>query len=542
MQILRSLGPGRLLAMAAVGLATFGFIGYLIMRVSTPDLELLYGDLNANDAKRIVSQLEDAKIPYELRDNGTSVWVPGDQKLKLRVQTAETLSGGASVGYEIFDNQSSLGATNFVQDLNLLRALEGELSRTIMAMENVKQARVHLVLPKREMFSREERTPSASVMIAAAGNLSSAQVQSIRYLVAAAVPKLEANQVAITDNRGRLLARPEDDEGQLMLNSTQEMKRDYEFRLARAIEEMVASTVGPGKVRAEVRAEMNFDNVMTSEEIYDAEQAVPRTTTTIEESSSLKDQETDPVTVANNLPDAGLNQNTVGTSSETTARTEETTDFAISKKVVSSSRQGGEIDRLSVAVMVDGVMEPDANGTETYRPRTDAEMEQIAALVRTAAGYDARRGDQIEVVNMRFVDPAEQFAEEVTWDFFGFTKSDIMKLAEVLGLAVVAVLVILLLVRPMLAHLFEMAPVPAEEVGAGGRKLLEGGPEQARLAGPGMATQKEDEFDGDELIDIDKIEGQVRASSLKKIGEIVEKHPDEALSIVRNWLYSETVG
>jgi flagellar M-ring protein FliF len=546
MDQLRNLGPARLAAMAGVAVALIGLVVFFITRFTAPQFELLYGGLEQGEAQAIVQSLEDQNIPYKLAANGTEIHVPADQRDRMRLQTAELAAGGgATVGYEVFDESSILGTTNFIQNINLVRALEGELARTIGSIEGVRNARVHLVLPKREVFSRETNEPSASVMVATGrSQLNAGQVVAIQNLIAAAVPKMTTQRVSIVDERGKMLTRGMDEDGSLAALTREEARRAQEQRLARAVEGLLTRTLGPDTVRAEVNADMNFDRVVTNEEIYDPDQQVARSTVTVEEVFESSDSEPPPVTVGTNLPDGEL-QETGGSATATTSenRTEETVNYEISRRVTNQVREAGMIGRLSVAVLVDGIRGTGPDGEATYEPRSAEEMEQITALVQSAVGYDAARGDQIEVLNMRFADLDALFAQEEPWMFMGFTKDEIMRMAEGLGVAIVAILVILLVVRPLVTRAFESLPSGADGGATGLLSAEAAGAPQ--LPGPATAPVPiglgEDDFeDPDELIDIEKVEGRVKASSLRKIGEIVDKHPDEALSIIRNWMYQES--
>lgn len=538
-QSLRSLGPARLMAMAAVSVGLLGFIIYFTMRMGAPKMELLYSDLDTAAARAIAQQLDAKQIPYQLRAEGRDIYVAGDQMLKMRLETAEVAHNSGIVnGYELFDKMDALGATNFMQNVNLVRALEGELARTIMSVGNVKQARVHLVLPKREMFSRETQDPSASVILRIqGGRLSKEQISAIQYLVASAVPKLKPSRISIVDDKGALLARGFEDDKQVMISTQEEMRQTQERRLAQNVEDLLARTIGPGKVRAQVSVEMDFDRTVTNAETYDPDGQVVRSTVTEAEQARTDEVQNDSVTVQQNMPDPNLNNNQ-GRATSSNQRTVETTNYEITKKISNSVRENGVVKRLSVAVLVDGVQVAAADGAKTYQDRSADEMEKIATLVRSAVGYDAQRGDQVDVINMRFqtLDDALGPADETL--FLGFTKAEIMRMAEGLGVAVVAILVILLIVRPLVTRAFESLPSPSEQAS---RQLLTDSA-TPQLAAPtgAMVPSDEDDLETEELIDIDKVEGRVKASSLRKIGEIVNKHPEEALSIVRNWMYQET--
>jgi len=536
-QQMRNLGPTRLAALAGVAVGLLAFIIFFATRFTSEPMELLYADLQPADASAIIEELESRGIPHEVRD--ADILVPADQVGRLRMQMAElALPGGGNMGYEVFDQMDSLGATNFMQSMNRVRALEGELGRTIRSIEGVAAARVHLVLPEREMFTRQARAPSASVYVKMQrGRLEKDQVLAVQHLIAAAVPDLEPSGVSIIDERGTLLSQGFEDETTLMVRTQEEMRRKVEARLAQAVETLLGRSVGPGRVRAEVRADMDFDRIAVEQEIYDPDSQVARSTVTREESIQQDESDPDTVTVDQNLPEADLDVTSMrATNAEN--RVEETVNYELSRKVVNQVTEGGRISRLSVAVLVDGAYRTDDAGERVYAPRDEAEMDQLAALARTAIGFDAARGDQLEIVNMPFTTLDEvEFEEPFT--FMGFSKDEIMRMAEGLGVAIVAVLVILLVVRPLVTRAFESgaAGADAQMITAEGQVLA------PQLAGPGGGVPapipEEEEF-SDELIDIDKVEGRVKASSLRKIGEIVDKHPEEALSIIRNWLYQET--
>ncbi len=551
-QALKNIGPGRIAIVGGVFLALIAFLIIFITKLSSPGLETLYGELDASDSARIVTQLQTMGAPYEIKQGGKEILVPSSDVSRVRMQLAEQgLPGSGVLGYELFDKSDSLGTTNFLQNVNYIRALEGELARTVESLNSVKGARIHLVLPKRELFSRQKQQPSASVFLRMRGatRLSSEQVSSVQHLVAAAVPSLDPSRISVVDNKGKLLAAgfEDGDEVGAISNKIDEKNRALENRLSRTIEELLDKTVGFGRVRAEVHAEMDFDRISTNEESYDPEGQVVRSTQSIEETASSRDAEGTPtVTVGTNLPD--LNGDTGDNQSSTSAenRTEETVNFEISKKVINHIREAGTVKKLSVAVLVDYQRVQNEDGDWESQARSEAEMELLANLVKGAIGYDADRGDQIEVINMEFRDFIEE--DEPLNLFFGLGKNDLLRVAEMLVLGIVALLVILLVVRPLISRAFEATSSAASAAQAASERLLAdqatGAPALAGPSGssgvpaPSDAGGEEEQFE--ELIDIDRVEGRVKASSVKKVGEIVEKHPDEALSIIRAWMYQET--
>jgi flagellar M-ring protein FliF len=403
-------------------------------------------------------------------------------------------------------------------------------------LNSVRNARVHLVLPQRQLFSRERQEPSASVAlkVRTPGRLPAEQVASIQHLVAAAVPGLDPRRISIVDDRGNLLASGDDSgTGLPMAQDLDQRRIAHENRMARTIEQLLEKSVGMGKVRAEVSADMDFSRLSTTEETYDPEGQVVRSTQTVDEDAQSTEAEgTPPVTVATNLPDQGAGAEGARATTQET-RSEETVNFEISKKVTNHIREFGEVRRISVAVLVDGIVTTDAQGAEVYQARAQEEMDNLAKLVSSTIGFNAERGDTIEVINMRFAPVAVDFEEPLDL-FFGLQKNDLLRFAEVIVLLILAILVILLVVRPLLSRAFEA--LPAAAAAAEQRLLAEQAAARPVLTGPERPPEEEGY---EELIDIDRVEGRVRASSVKKVGEIVEKHPEEALSIIRAWMYQE---
>src|SRR6188472_2515189 len=239
--------------MGAVTIALMAFFAFLIARATAPQMSPLFTDLSVEDSSAIIKDLERQGIPYDIKNEGATLLIPKEQIPRLRMKLAEGgLPKGGGVGYEIFDKSDALGATSFVQNINHLRALEGELSRSIRALDRVQQARVHLVLPERPLFSREKAEPSASIVLKVRGTLEAQQVRAIRHLVASAVNGLKPQRVSVVDESGRLLADGADDAGGA---STDERKVAYERRLREQVESIVTSVVGPGHARVQLTAE-----------------------------------------------------------------------------------------------------------------------------------------------------------------------------------------------------------------------------------------------------------------------------------------------
>lgn len=558
---LKNLGPGRLAVMLATFFGLIVFFIFIAIRSSTPGMTLLYGDLSVGDSTEIAGKLDTVNIPYRLSEDGRQISVPQKDVGKARILLAqEGLPRQGSVGYEIFDQKQSFGTTSFQQNINALRALEGELARSISAIDQVRNARVHLVLPQRELFSREQQAPSASVFLNLRGNgaMGQEQIQAIQHLISAAVPRLKAANVAIIDQSGTLLAKGEEAVGPgggISAGGGVEMKQKYELRLTRAIEDMVGRVVGYGRVRATVSADLDFDVVSRNSESYNPDGQVVRSTqSTTEEGMESSGAAGGGVSVQNNLPGLPAGGASGGTGSRT-SRTEEVTNYEISKTVESLVRESGEVKKLSIAVLVDGRYEVDKDAKKPegvkdedwvpprkYSARTQEELDKITALVKSGVGFDESRGDTIEVVNMPF---AAGEAMDMTFKddskIMGFAKADLLNVAETVSLSIVAVLVILLVLRPLATHVTsnggrrETGTTVQEEAA-----LLAGGAVQAQLAAPAGTPPAGEQSELDTMIDMGSVEGKVKASSVQKISELVTNHPNETVAVIRQWMSQES--
>jgi flagellar M-ring protein FliF len=545
LQTLRNLGPARLAAVGAVVLVTIGAIVLGSGQWSNPAMGLLYADLSPSDGGAIVQQLEQQKIPYRASTDGTRIEVPVDQIGRLRMTMAQQgLPSGGSVGNEIFNQPEGLGATAFMQSMQQLRAKEGELVRSIQTLQPVMQARVHLVLPKRELFAREPQTATASVVLKLrpGANLGKEQTLAIQTLVAAAVPALQANNVSIIDDKGNLLSRGmRANSPEAMAAMAEDRRIARERELTSSIEELLGRSVGYGKVQAQVSVEMDFDRIVTNSEIFDPESQVTRGTKTTNENSQSENRDgVDPVTVAANLPNADANNAATNGSKESKNRTEETINYEISKTTKVHERESGQIRRLSVAVLVDGNYTNGADGAKTYAPRSEQEIAQLSRLVQTAIGADPARGDVVTVEQMQFAKPDDDLSGKEDM-LFGMPKAEVVRIVEVLIMAIVGILVIVLIIKPLISKALERTPQLEDEADLLGDSGI------PQLTGPGGALSRELSMEAaqaneelEQMIDINRVDGRVRASSLRKVGEIVEKHPEEAVSIIRNWLYQET--
>ena len=555
MEQFRSLGAMRLIAIFGLSAGLAAALLFFSFSMGGGSQALLYGGLDPSDSARVSEALDSAGISYEFRSGGAAIYVSRNQVDEARVRVA---SGGAlnsgSVGYEIFDETDALGATSFVQNMNAKRALEGELARTIQSLDIIDTARVHLVLPERRLFERDAAQPSASIVISARGELTSEHSSIIRNIVASAVDGLSAREITIADTTGRLLASPEDGGvGSAMFESA---RADVEERYRQRILNLVEGVVGSGAARVQVSAELNRESLSTSSEVYDPDGQVMSRRQRSEQTGRDTDGSNNAVSASENLPDDAEPAAGRASSVNETSSSDETVEFQNPVTRTTRIIEAGGLERLSVAVAVDGIVQVAEDGTQSYVQRTPEEMAQITALVRSAMGYTEVAGgrqDSLEVTNIRFA-RADPSLGTPAASGFSLNKNDIMRAAEIGVMFITALLVIFLVARPMAKGAAAAAPAMAI-AGAGGggggnsgRAALESGNAQAAIAdssGQQMSQQSSDSSSGsasmmqaprDDGIDIAKIDGQVKASSIKKVSGVVNSHPDESLSIIRSWM------
>jgi len=520
LNFIRQLGP---LKLAIGGTTLFAFLllfSVYVFKISSTDMDVLYSGLDPNDRGRITSELDARNIPYRIENEGDTLKVPSDKVLKTRLVMAGLglPNQGSMVGYEIFDKEETLGTTNFLQNVKLMRALEGELTRTISSFDSVAKVRVHLVIPQREVFSKDRQEPRASVILKLKGRkFGKTEVNSISHLLVTAVPGLDLRNITIVDTTGRSLKLGGEDEDGLeglSGNSTSEEYRiNYETRLSHTIEDLLERSLGAGKVRAKVSAEINFDRIVTSSEIYDPDSAVIRSVQSIEERerTPLASEDNLDISIANNLPGNASASDIGGGMAATVEKTDETKNYEISKTVKNEISEAGAVCKISVAVLVDGTYKKDPEtGERSYIARSDDELKQVESLVKAVIGYNEQRQDKVEVVNMAFMDEINLLDAEDHW-----LRDQLPSLFQSLILAVIVVLIFLTIIRPLALKLFSIAEDDKKK----------------------DMIKMEDDVDEDE-IEVSLVQKNVQAASVKKVNEVLDSHPDEALMVLRRWLNS----
>ena len=519
------------MAMVAVTAALIGFFGFVIMRVTTPQMTTLFTDLSTDDSSGIIKDLERQAIPFELRNDGAAIMVPKDKVTRLRMKLAEGgLPKGGGVGYEIFDKSDALGTTSFVQNINHLRALEGELARTIRAIDRVQAARVHLVLPERPLFSRETPEPSASIVVRVRGALDAPQIRAIRHLVASAVNGLKPQRVSIVDEAGQLLADGANGDADNAIGD--ERRAGFEKRMRNQVEAIVSSVVGTGRARVQLSADFDYNKITQTSDKFDPEGRVLRSSQTREESSATADN-SGQVTVNNELP-GNQNRDNPAPARDQSKKSEETNNYEISRTTKTEVTEVGRVNRISVAVLVDGSYAKNEKGEIVYQERGKEQLDRIATLVRSAIGFDQKRGDQVEVVNLKFAEaPAAVPVAEPTGllGMLQFTKDDVMYVIELGVMMLLGLVVLFMVIRPLVRRILASEVIPSlanddlpaltdgsAASGTGGQSLIPGANATAQM------------------IDVAQVQGQVHAQSVHRVGELAERNPNETATIVRQWL------
>ena len=542
---LKNFGAIRLASIAAVGVIVMAIMGGIALRASVEPMALLYGDLELHDSAQVTAILDKLHVGYEVKGGGSEIMVPTGQVDRLRLSLAhEGVPTGGSLGYEVFDRGDGLTSSQFTQQINQLRALEGELSRTVRTIHGVRNARIHLVLPKREPFAREQQEAQASVVLAMAGaqRMDKDEVQAILNLIASAVPGLKAQNISIVDTRGQLLARS----GRLAgpegaAQSQDDLRHEMEQRMTAETEDMLTRMLGQGRVRVETTIEMDFARSNEVQEKFDPDGQVARTLQST--TSADKNTEAQPnVSVANNLPNA--DQQNAGAGS-TATRQDENTSFEIGKTTRTTVHDTPSIKRISMAVLVDGAMQPGADGKLAWQERSQADLDRMATLVKSAIGFDEKRGDHVEIVNLRFAAGEDTLdAEPAGLLGLQLGKSDLIWLISSAIAAVVAIFALLFVLRPLA---LKLATAPALSPPADASAALLAGPTETgpdgqavALAGPTDTSPSAPAQEDDTLLNVANVEGRLRASSIRKLADVVETHPETALTVVRGWLTART--
>jgi flagellar M-ring protein FliF len=535
LQFFRGMSYQRLVLLG-FGLLTIVVAGIFYMsKVSGRDMVLLYSDLESSDSTKILQELDSKNIPYQILNDGSAIKVPRHEVSEIRVALAQISlpTKGSIVGYEIFDKEDTIGTTNFSQNIKMSRALEGEIARTLSSFEQVDKVRVHLVLPQKEIFSKERLDPRASVVIRFKKNktFNKSEIDAVGHFIVTAVPGLSLKNLTIVDAKGKpLKLGAEEDSDDLALGKNEEYRVAYETRLKKVIEDLLEQSVGAGKVRVQVSTEMNFDRIVTNTESYDPDNIATRSVQNLDEreSTPVAGEDNTDISVANNLPGGyGDRQHP---NLAVTEKSEQTTNYEVSKTVKSQITETGRVTRLSIGVLVDGTYKIDQEGKSAeYIPRTKAEMDNITNLVKVASGFNTQRQDQIEVLNMQFVNDLSILIPD---DTDSWLIEELPNLFQTLVFAVVVVLVLVTVIRPITLKAFEMRRIGIEPSGTQGRPITPKDPSSpATQASSAKAGERSAE--GQELLE--KITSRVEINN-QRVNDLITFYPQEMLNVLRKWL------
>ena len=550
---LTALGTRRLAILAAVGLLIVAGVGTAAYYLNRPAFEPIYIGLERDDITRMGMALADAGIEYDVNTDGTSIMVPAGKTSRARMILAEKgLPNSSGTGYELFDNLGSLGLTAFMQEVTRVRALEGEIARSIQTIRGVKGARVHIVLADRGNFRFSEQTPTASVVVRYEGAHAESSALAIRHLVAAAVPGLQTENVTVLDATGRLLAAGDDPLKNSATNNLG-IKATVENEVADSVYKALAPYLGDMNLRVSVQADINTDQRQVEETIFDPDSRVERSVQVVRsEDASSQQTGSDPATIEQNLPDTPQGNGSSPASSERSERREETTNYELNSKRIATVSNGYTVNRLSIAVVVNQKRIAEALGGNADQAQIDAKLAEIRQLAVAAAGISNERGDLVQVTAVEFMDGIDgiPLQESGTLDMLS---EHVGTVINALAFIAATLLVVFLGLRPLINALRAGGGEAAAESGydAGGGELpaLEdatigsafGSDDDMGLPSlPGLpplpssaSTSVSPSSDPSELL------AKMRPSPEERLTMIVDLDEERAAAILRRWVRQE---
>ncbi|MGV1763781.1 flagellar basal-body MS-ring/collar protein FliF [Rhizobium rhizogenes] len=540
---LQNLGRTRLLTLAGVGILSVALVLFAALYVNKPAQETLYVGLDATDLNQISIALAEAKINFQVGADGTSLTVPTGMTGKARALLAERgLPNSTNAGYELFDNVGSLGLTSFMQEVTRVRALEGEIGRTITSISGISAARVHIVMQDVGNFRKADQKPTASVMIRANAEAARKAAQAIRHLVASAVPGLEVDDVTILDSTGQLLASG-DDQSNGALNRNLGIVQNVQGEIASNIDKALAPFLGMDNFRSSVTAQLNTDSQQVQETTYDPESKVERSVRTTKEAQKSQQRQSDTAaTVEQNIPQAAPQAGGNGpTSNDQTDKREEQTNYEINSKTTATVRNSYRIEKLSVAVVVNRGRIAQMIGQPADPAKVDAYIAEMQKIVATAAGLDPSRGDVVTVNAMDFLDTQLLDDNASGLNIMDVLSRNIAGIINSLAFVAVAVLIIWLGFRPLIRSLGGGANGTALP-DAAGLELPDFAP--GAVGGPGAALMdgfgSDFGFDStDDLLtmgeDNSTFNRRVKEGPERRLSRMVEISEERAAKILRKW-------
>ncbi|EKF41575.1 flagellar MS-ring protein [Nitratireductor indicus C115] len=528
---LKSLGPRRLALMGGVLALVMAVIVAGATYLNRPAYETLYVGLERSDVNQIGMVLGEAGISFDVVSDGTSVLVPAGQTAQARMLLAEKgLPSSTNAGYELFDNVGSLGLTTFMQQVTRVRALEGEIARTIQSISGIKAARVHIVMQERGTFRTEERQPSASVVIRASSLDATRAAASIRYLVAAAVPGLDAEKVTVLDSAGTLLAAGDDPSNSTAQRSIG-VERTVETQIEENIRRALTPYLGPENFRASVKADVNTDAQQIEEVIYDPKSRVERSVQVVRSSDSAnRETAVQPTSVAQNLPEDETGATAGPKSTEESERREETTNYELNTKRIATTSNGYSIDKMSIAVVVNRARLAQILGENPTPEQIGARIAEIQKVVASATGINEERGDIINVTAVEFIDGLDGAPAPEAGILDGLTKQA-GTMINAAAFVLVAFLVTWFGLRPMTATL--MRPAQLENAATSADEGQHTLPNHGQDA-PLLANEYSDpDFDEDETYGTHRL--KIKPNPQERLARIVDLNEERSADILRKW-------
>ncbi|MEF2546450.1 flagellar basal-body MS-ring/collar protein FliF [Aurantimonas sp. E1-2-R+4] len=461
---LSSLGPRKLSALGLVGFLVIALVGLGSYYLSRPDMETLYSGLDRTDVTRIGAALTEAGISFDVSAKGDAILTPFSQTAPARMLLAEKgLPRSENAGYELFDNLGSIGLTSFMQEITRVRALEGEIARTIQTLRDVRAARVHIVLSDEGSFRREQRKPSASVVIRTDSSQDFGSAQAIRSLVASAIPGMTPGEVTVLNADGTLLASGDD-----AASAAPGKLLGIESVVSKSVEESIRRTLAPylgiGNFQSSVSTSLNTDRRQVSERIFDPESRVERSTRSIRETAQSQDSTNQaPVGVEQDVRAADETATGTGEKSvDEKDRREELTNYEINEKTISTTSDGYEIERLSIAVVINRQRILEAIGESATDDQVDARIGEIESLVASASGFSSERGDQLKVTAVDFLDTGSALEPIPSPGFGEMFMRQSGTLINALTILAVAVLLIWFGLKPAIRAIVAIPPAKDE--------------------------------------------------------------------------------
>ncbi|WP_037372472.1 flagellar basal-body MS-ring/collar protein FliF [Salipiger mucosus] len=544
---LRSLGPARLAVLGGVGLALMLALFFGVQQVTKPVYNTLYSGLSPSEASEIVGTLEGAGIQVDVSSDSSVVSIPKSDFATARMMLAEAgLPSEGAPGWEIFDQSGNMGMNTFLQRVNRLRAMEGELARSIQTVSGVESARVHLVLPEREAFSRDRATPKASVVVrtSAAYSMDEEQANAIRFLVSSGVPDLAPERVTVMSTDGEIILAENGEEASAEA-TIQSARTMHEDRFERDIEKILSARVGAGNVRVNVAVDVTTQRRVVVEESFDPEQQVVRSTETQSSTEESTSNEGNNVSVENNIPEnLGGGGGQAAGSQSSAQESSEIVNYEIGNTKTETVYEPGDIRKVSVAVLVNGIYDRQDNGEVEYTERPPEELARLEELVRTAIGFEEGRGDSVSVDSLRFMDRSMEIGDPVGTSLLDILKENVMTILKWLFVLLVVGLVLALGVKPLINRIFATSDQTSDEDGIEAPNA--DGSETGGAPAPGsqtssegsdrQATREAQADQGDEVIDVVSVQGGVRRKRISSLQNMVSEDPDEALKILRGWI------